>query len=78
MKRVHWYYIGWAIFMVGMIMRNPPWEQGWLNVWIGLGVGVAIAILSHVSERFGRDLDIGEARFDSETGKQLPAYKDEK
>ena len=75
-KRHYFLFAGWVLLMIGMTINNPPWEHGWTNVWIGVGVGLVIAILSQVSDRFGRHLDIGEARFDSETGKQLPPYKD--
>lgn len=77
-KRAHWLYLGWVLFMAGMVMKSPPWEGGWMNVLIGLGMGLGIPALSHAVERLERNLDVGEARFDSETGKQLPPYRDEK
>ena len=74
-KRVYWFYIGWAMVMAGMVMRDPPSKDGWMNVLIWLGVGLAISILSYIFEGIGQNPNIGEARFDSETGKQLPPIR---
>ncbi|MEE4289589.1 MAG: hypothetical protein V2J14_09485, partial [Erythrobacter sp.] len=40
----------------------------------GAMVLILVGLPLFVAEFFGRKFDIGEARFDSETGRQLPPY----
>ncbi|MEM9084499.1 MAG: hypothetical protein AAGB23_01085 [Pseudomonadota bacterium] len=75
-RRIHWFYIGWTLYMGATLIKFPPWEHGWHNVFIGLGVYLPIALIGHGSDVIGRRYNIGEARFDSETGKPLPPYED--
>jgi len=67
----------WPVYFVSMgamafIVR--PWEAGWDSLWRAFAVLIGIAViilaldyLNKYSERRG----IGEARFESKTGKQL-------
>ncbi|MEM6908913.1 MAG: hypothetical protein AAF494_09560 [Pseudomonadota bacterium] len=64
--------------MIATLIKYPPWEHGWTNPIIGLGFGFAIILFSGFFQRLEERLDVGEARFDSETGKQLPPYKNGK
>ncbi|MEM6494113.1 MAG: hypothetical protein AAF650_07000 [Pseudomonadota bacterium] len=71
------FYIGWLIFMIATTISRPPWEHGWTLFIICLAIGIAVDVLSRWLDRNGIGLDAGEARFDSETGKPLPPYKDD-
>jgi hypothetical protein len=76
-SRKAWALIGWAIYMVANLIQYPPWEHGWTNVVIGLGFGFAILGFGAFFQKLEDRLDVGEARFDSETGKQLSPYRDQ-
>lgn len=77
-SRKTWALIGWAMFMVAWTIKYPPWERGWTNALIGLGFGLALLVFGSFFRKLEQRLDVGEARFDSETGKQLPPYQDPK
>ncbi|MEL6416823.1 MAG: hypothetical protein AAF249_11910 [Pseudomonadota bacterium] len=76
MTRKHWFWIGWALYVIASLIKYPPWEYGWQSVAIALGFGLAIILFSRFFKKLEDRLQAGEARFDSETGKQLPPYED--
>ncbi|MEO1047468.1 MAG: hypothetical protein AAFW59_03980 [Pseudomonadota bacterium] len=76
MTRRLWFLIGWVLYMGATLIKYPPWEHGWANPAIGVGYGLAVLLFSSSFLKLERRLGVGEARFDSETGKPLPPYED--
>ncbi len=78
-RREQWLWIGCLVLNLGLIIRNRPWERGWETLVWAIPIVVLTYALIAVLNRldvFARNRGIGEARFDSETGKLMP--EDEK
>ncbi len=64
-------WVGWLVWWT---IDVRPWEWGWRKwlIMIGAAIGIlVIALLFEALDRFEKRKGIGEARFDSETGKQI-------
>ncbi len=75
MSKKVWTWIGWALLTLGLLLNVKPWENGWGAAISILPYVIAFMVLMLGLTRLDKHFDkrgIGEARFDSETGKQLP------
>ncbi|WP_108786959.1 hypothetical protein [Erythrobacter sp. Alg231-14] len=75
MTKMHWFQIGWTLLVIAWMIKFDYWERivdgGWVDALIGLGVYLAVTALAHLGQRLEKTFNIGEARFNSRTGKVL-------
>ena len=71
------FWIGFWIMQIALLLKFRPWEHGWEGSFIGLGFTLGFLAVMYGVRVLGKKLDlekkysIGEARFNSRTGKVL-------